>query len=181
MGTLREQWELLILRPLSLLRPESPQQPLLLVIDALDECEGDRDVRLFLQLLASANTHIPTIQLRVLVTNRPDTPIHLGCCENPGNWHRDLVLDEIPREVVDLLPMCERIVGNGRSQTMFPGILSRIETMSRRRGVFAFSCISKHHEAHKANIVETIPLIIPLFTSVCPTSSGNIYSSMKSK
>ena len=101
MGTLREQWELLILRPLSLLRPESPQQPLLLVIDALDECEGERDVRLILQLLASANTHIPTIQLRILVTSRPDTPIRHGFRENPGIWHRDLVLNEVPREVVD--------------------------------------------------------------------------------
>ena len=101
MGTLREQWELLILRPLALLKPKLPQQPLLLVVDALDECEGERDVRLILQLLASANTHIPTIQLRVLMTSRPETPIRLGFRENPGIWHRDLVLNEVPRAVVD--------------------------------------------------------------------------------
>ena len=70
--TLREQWELLILQPPSLLTPELPQQALLLVIDALDECEGERDVQLILQRLASANTHIPTIQPRVLVISRPD-------------------------------------------------------------------------------------------------------------
>ena len=99
--TLREQWELLILRPLALLSPELLQQPLLLVVDALDECEGERDVRLILQLLASASTHIPTIRLRVLMTSRPETSIRLGFRENPEIWHRDLVLNEVPREVVD--------------------------------------------------------------------------------
>ena len=54
-----------------------------------------------------------------------------------------------------------------RSQTMFAGTLSRIETMSRKRGVSAFSCMRKHHGA--------IPLFIPLLTSFCPTSSEALY------
>ena len=32
---------------------------------------------------------------------------------------------------------------------MFAGILSRIGTVSRRRGVFASSCISEHRKVHK--------------------------------
>ena len=98
---LTDQWKLLILEPLTIANGESPQLSLLLVIDALDECEGDPDVRLILQLLATANKHIPTIQLRVLVTSRPETPIRLGFRENSGIWHRDLVLNAVPREVVD--------------------------------------------------------------------------------
>ena len=84
MGTLREQWELLIRHVLALLTPELLKQPLLFVIDALDECERERGVRLILQLFASANTHITSIQLRVLMTSRPYTPIRLGFHENPG-------------------------------------------------------------------------------------------------
>ena len=53
------------------------------------------------QLLAPAHTHIPTIQLWVLMTRRPDTPIRLGFRANNGIWHRDVVLNEVPREVVD--------------------------------------------------------------------------------
>ena len=45
---------------------------------------------------------------------------------------------------------CERKAGNGRSQTILL-ILSRIETMWRRRGVFASSSISQHLEANGAN------------------------------
>ena len=100
-STLREQWKPLIVRPLFLLGPELPEQLLFLVIDALDECDGDRDVRLILQLLASANIHIPTVQLRVLIANKPKAPVRHGFRENSGTWHRDLVLHEVSREVVD--------------------------------------------------------------------------------
>ncbi len=99
--TLREQWELLILGPLATAKSELPQLPLLLVIDALDECDQDQDVRLILKLLASASTHISTIQLRVLVTSRPDVAIRDGFLGNPGFWHQDLVLHNVPREIVD--------------------------------------------------------------------------------
>ena len=39
---LTEQWKLLILEPLKSAREESHQQPLLIVIDALDECGGEQ-------------------------------------------------------------------------------------------------------------------------------------------
>ena len=34
------------------------------------------------------------------MTSRSVTPVRLGFCENPGVWHRDLVLNEVPPEVV---------------------------------------------------------------------------------
>ncbi|KAJ9646981.1 hypothetical protein H2199_001967 [Coniosporium tulheliwenetii] len=43
--TLRDQWNGLIVQPLSKLRAGSFQAPLLIVIDALDECEKESDVR----------------------------------------------------------------------------------------------------------------------------------------
>jgi hypothetical protein len=45
------------------------------VIDALDECEGENDIRLILRLLAEAK--IRKI-LRDFVTSRPEMPIRLG-------------------------------------------------------------------------------------------------------
>ncbi len=99
--TLREQWELLIHGPLATAKSELPQLPLLLVIDALDECDQDQDVQLILNLLASASTHTPTVQLRVLITSRPDVPIRNGFLGNPGFWHQDLVLHNVSREMVD--------------------------------------------------------------------------------
>jgi len=49
---LKEQFNELIYRPLhSLNRPENQSTPLVIVIDALDECENDNDIRAILELL----------------------------------------------------------------------------------------------------------------------------------
>ena len=51
---------------------------------------------------APRNSAILTvIQLRVLVTSRPDTPIRLGFRKMAGILHRDLVLHNVPREITD--------------------------------------------------------------------------------
>ena len=50
---------------------------------------------------------------------------------------------------IDRLCVKRKPAMKGRKQCLL--ILSRIETMSRRRGVFASSCISEHLEVHEAN------------------------------
>ena len=50
--SLRDQWKYLILEPLSKLIANSCPSPLVLVIDALDECDGEKYVQGILQLLA---------------------------------------------------------------------------------------------------------------------------------
>jgi hypothetical protein len=52
---LRDQWNLLIFQPLSQLKVGSVTSPVVIVIDAVDECEGDNDIRSILQLLADTN------------------------------------------------------------------------------------------------------------------------------
>ena len=98
--TLRDQWNKLILSPLAKLNATSAQHSIVIVIDALDECEGDNDIRLLLQLLANANG-LHNIRFRVFVTSRPDTPIRLGFRTMPGILHHDLVLDDVSRDIVD--------------------------------------------------------------------------------
>ena len=98
--TLRDQWDKLILRSLAKLNATSVQSSLIIIIDALDECEGDNDIRLLLQLLAGAKS-LQTTRLRVFLTSRPETPIRLGFRVMDGILHRDLVLHNVPRAIVD--------------------------------------------------------------------------------
>ena len=95
---LREQWQHLIYNPLK----NVPVQPiqLVLVIDALDECESKDDMQLILQLLAQAK-NIETIRLRVFVTSRPETPILLGFRKILQEMHQDFVLHDIPPPTVN--------------------------------------------------------------------------------
>ncbi|WXC44184.1 hypothetical protein QX201_003920 [Fusarium graminearum] len=69
-----------------------------IVIDALDECEREGDVRLILSLLSTIKTtHGP--RPRVFVTSRPDLPVRLGFKDIEGSY-RDLILHNISASVI---------------------------------------------------------------------------------
>jgi hypothetical protein len=98
---LAEQWKYLIFQPLSTLTKVLRQsQTFGLVIDALDECEGQEDIRLILRLLAQAKT-LESVQLRVFVTSRPETPIRLGFYNIPEGAHQDYILHNISPSIID--------------------------------------------------------------------------------
>jgi hypothetical protein len=97
--TLQDQWNQLIVEPLSKLQFSSIQAPWILVVDALDECEGENDSRAILQLFTEARSLVG-IRLRVLVTSRPETPIRLGFSTMPAMVHYDLVLHDVCRNTM---------------------------------------------------------------------------------
>lgn len=98
--TMREQFEKLLLQPLhSLERPTIPIRAMVIVIDALDKCDGDGDIRLILQLLPQLQ-NLGAVRLRVPLSSRPDLPIRLGFLKITGDDHRDFVLHDIPLEVI---------------------------------------------------------------------------------
>jgi hypothetical protein len=99
--SLAEQWKNLIFQPLSDLREASLQSRLfILVIDALDECEDENDIRLILRLFAQAKT-LGTVRLRIFITSRPETPIRLGFRVHiPEAEHQDFVLHHVPQDII---------------------------------------------------------------------------------
>ncbi|KAK6519700.1 hypothetical protein TWF281_003518 [Arthrobotrys megalospora] len=84
--SLRTQWDQLTLSPFSKLNANSSFPPSVLVIDALDECDGDDDIKLLLRLFAESKS------IRIFTTSRPETPIRLGFRKMEGIFHRDLAL-----------------------------------------------------------------------------------------
>lgn len=97
---IREQFERLLLHPLQCLNgSDLPIQTLVIVIDALDECEGDDDIRLVLQLLPQLQK-LDAIRLRILLSSRPEYSIRLGFSKIARHDHQDLVLHEIPEDVI---------------------------------------------------------------------------------
>ncbi|CAG7994308.1 unnamed protein product [Penicillium salamii] len=95
--SLREQLNNLILRPLQSLEQTSPHI-IVLVIDALDECDNDDDIRYILQLLPRVQ-ELRTIRFRVFLTSRTELTIRFGFSNMGNNEHQDLALHEIPDEV----------------------------------------------------------------------------------
>lgn len=95
---LREQFEKLILQPLIAVNP-GPNTIILVVIDALDECDQDDDIRNILRLLPRVQeSH--SVQLRFLLTSRPDLPIRLGF-RGIKDDYQHLILHKIPNPVIE--------------------------------------------------------------------------------
>jgi hypothetical protein len=97
---LPDQWNRLIFRPLSKPIASSISSLLVIVIDALDECEEEMDIRLILQLLSEIKS-LRATRFQVFLTSRPETPVRLSFRKMPGIIYHDLVLHDISRATVD--------------------------------------------------------------------------------
>ncbi|KAA8894763.1 hypothetical protein FN846DRAFT_972715 [Sphaerosporella brunnea] len=136
--SLSEQWKQLILDPLSHLNGVS----LILVIDALDECDGENDIQLILQLLSQ----VSSVRLQILVTSRPETPIRFGFGEMPKAVHRDIVLHEIEKSIVshDISVFLRNEFDNVRKQRSYipvewPDEPSLLRLVQKADGLFIYA------------------------------------------
>ena len=92
-----EQWRHLICGPLE----KCPlHHPILVVIDALDECDSENDVGELLRVISRVKD-IHACSLRFFITSRPETSIRLGFHNMPEIVHHDLMLHSIPRSVIE--------------------------------------------------------------------------------
>ena len=99
--TMLEQWNKLILKPLRRARDcQSLLHSVIFVIDALDECGSQGDIQLILRLLANTKD-ITSLKLRIFLTSRPEIPIRLGFRDMDSIMHQDLVLQDVPRSVIE--------------------------------------------------------------------------------
>jgi hypothetical protein len=87
---IERQWEALIRDPLSTLDRDSlPRPSLLLVIDALDECNSQVDIMEIIRLLAESKVK----GLRILLTSRPQVPV-TGVFKSSSNIMREVDLND---------------------------------------------------------------------------------------
>ncbi|KAH7140047.1 WD40-repeat-containing domain protein [Dactylonectria estremocensis] len=92
-----DQFDKLILQPLQQSRL-SKTSTVIFIIDALDECDGDGDIRRLIDLFSRFRA-ISNLRIRALITSRPELPIRLGFNTIQGNYH-NVVLHEIPETIV---------------------------------------------------------------------------------
>jgi len=105
--TIGVQFEKLVLEPLSSLscasqdtrKKPTPPTNLVMVVDALDECSREEDVRLIIKLFSRSND-LQSPRLRIFVTSRPELPTRLGFKDIKGKY-QDLVLHDMPEPVIE--------------------------------------------------------------------------------
>ena len=96
--SLRDQRQHLVLCPLSKLHKS---ESYIVVVDALDECDSDNDIRLIVQLLAEVRSLLTGVRLRVFLTSRPEVPIRHGFGQIGDTEHKDVVLHDITPSIVN--------------------------------------------------------------------------------
>ena len=95
--SLKEQFDKLLLQPLLSLT-SSQALAMVIVIDALDECERDEDMRIVVQLLSQLRRS-KAVYVRVFLTSRPEWPI-LEEFSKITSYNEDLILHEVPEPVL---------------------------------------------------------------------------------
>jgi hypothetical protein len=98
--SLHDQWHHLVLGPLSRLNSHDCQSSYVLVVDALDECDDEKNIRIILQLLTRVRS-LEKVRLRVFLTSRPEIPIRYSLRDIPNTEHQDFVLHDISPPIVD--------------------------------------------------------------------------------
>jgi NACHT domain len=100
--TIKEQFEKLVLKPLSGIKATQSLncKKFVILIDALDECEDERQIATILRLLPTAKI-LKSVSLRIFLTSRPDLPIRLGFQEMDVDTHQDVALHDIPEYIID--------------------------------------------------------------------------------
>ncbi len=99
---LGEQFDKLIYQPLHQLDLTVNGSPtFIVVVDALDECEKERDVKAIIYLW-SRLAHLTTVRLKLFLTSRPELPIQLGFKNISTAIHPDMVLqDVVPQTTIE--------------------------------------------------------------------------------
>jgi hypothetical protein len=98
--SLADQWRQLVLGPLLKLDGSDTYLSYIVVLDTLDECEGENDVQIILRLLAEARS-LKKVRLQVLITSRSEVLIRYGFCQIPDAEHCDFILHDIEATIVD--------------------------------------------------------------------------------
>jgi hypothetical protein len=121
--TLREQFKKLFLQPLQSLRLSSITT-IVIVIDALDECENAEEISVILEHLSQTQDSTG-LRLKIFLTSRPENSILLGFEKH--NAHQDLVLHEISDALIEhdislfLQDRFEKIRNSGIAPEGWPG------------------------------------------------------------
>ncbi|KAF3223545.1 hypothetical protein TWF106_004935 [Orbilia oligospora] len=113
-----------------------------MVVDALDECEGKGDVRVIIQQLARLKD-LTEVDVRVFLTSRPDLPIIPTFQKLKEDTYEDLVLHKVP-DIEDDLSLylkseMSRIAGERHLPEDWPGtaIIDKLVKMATPLFIYA--------------------------------------------
>ncbi|GJP98575.1 uncharacterized protein AlacWU_11474 [Aspergillus niger] len=97
--SLREQFDKLMLQPLLAVNHGEAMGSTVIVVDALDECEPEKDVEIILDLLPKIEM-ATNMAIRFFLTSLPELPIRLGFDQIDKSKYQNTVLQSLDADVI---------------------------------------------------------------------------------
>ncbi|KAI3032177.1 hypothetical protein CBS76997_11403 [Aspergillus niger] len=97
--SLREQFDKLMLQPLLAVGHGEAMGSIVIVIDALDECEPEKDVEIILDLLPKVEKST-NMTIRFFLTSRPEIPIRFGFDQIDKSKYQNTILQNLDEDVI---------------------------------------------------------------------------------
>ncbi|KAL4935443.1 hypothetical protein BDV06DRAFT_217427 [Aspergillus oleicola] len=97
--SLREQFDKLMLQPLLAVDHGESMGSTVIVIDALDECEPEKDVEIILDLLPEIEK-ATNMAIRFFLTSRPEIPIRFGFDQIDKSKYQNTILQNLDEDVI---------------------------------------------------------------------------------
>jgi hypothetical protein len=95
------QFRELIVEPFMTLQRQHPREPIVIILDGLDECEGEDAQREILEMITNAVRSNPDLPLRWLIFSRPEAHLKNAFSRNMLCGREELLIDAECREDVE--------------------------------------------------------------------------------
>jgi WD40 repeat protein len=124
---MKDQFEKLLLHPLIETKADLMMRPaIVIIIDALDECDNEDDIKSILHLFSQLHI-VQGARIRIFITTRPEPPVRSEFERISEAIHRDVILTEIPKNVIEadistfMTSKLDRIRNDNRLDENWPG------------------------------------------------------------
>ncbi|XP_006457631.1 hypothetical protein AGABI2DRAFT_189090 [Agaricus bisporus var. bisporus H97] len=95
------QFRELIIEPFATLQRQNPREPIAIILDGLDECEGEDDQLEILDIITNALRTNPDLPLRWLILSRPEAHLKYAFSKFTDCGREELIIDAACRDDVE--------------------------------------------------------------------------------
>jgi hypothetical protein len=96
--TIKQQFTDLVVKPIRESATELAGRPIVVVIDGLDECANQPDVRALLSVIFQHSSELP---LKIFITSRPEQVLRVGFNRQKSENYSKLVFHDTERDIVN--------------------------------------------------------------------------------
>jgi hypothetical protein len=151
------QFRKLIVEPFAVLQHECPRKPIAVILDGLDECDGERAQREILDMITNAIRTNPDLPLRWLIFSRPEAHLKNAFFRNSECGRMELIIDAECRDNVEKYVKDElleiKATYNDITPTDWPSPAKFRELLDTVSGLFvlASTCVNYIGDPKKAD------------------------------